>query len=700
MHTRVSSKVISFVFVCMMAITFFPAAAFAQAISTNGDDSVSASVVQATGLSENTEGIISVPPVVVSASPIPSASSVNGEGSIQTSAQLSTASSVNGDDAVHGVANSTLLASSENVAEVGVVASSVVAATVNGDDALTVQANTTAVASSANEGGITVTSSSVAVASSQNEGGVVASSSVVIASSQNGGEGIVTSNTAVATSTSSNGEDSVETHASSTVIATSANGEDAVMNIVTNAAVASSHNGDEAVSPIVTAGVSQNGGDALVAIPTGTSQNGADGVIVQVLPLSGSSENGDDAIVAIPAGISTNGNDAVVSVLSTPTGSSDNGKDAIATVPIATSQNGDDSVVVQVLPTGSSENGDDSVVPPVVPPIVVPPVVVPPVVVVPPPVILPVVVVVVPPPIVPPVVVVVPPPVVIPPVVVPPVVVVPPPVVILPVVETVLVSQVIVPGGFVSVGYGGTVDWTIPTAARVAVSEGGVSYLTGGYGECVRILKYAHIGEANDPFEVLKIQNFLRRYEGAMHVPTSGIYDQTTFEAVEAFQQKYVNEVLAPWGAMEPTGYAYITTLRKMNDILCGIMSLTASDKAIIAAYRSTHGGNGVISSIDGDMTISPGAESSNEITPILATSTPTSTSMEVGQATPQKNVWTFLGNVAVTSGNAVVDFFKWGVRGVARGFEGTARMLGNSFEWVADSFRTIRENPNFSAPR
>ncbi len=88
---------------------------------------------------------------------------------------------------------------------------------------------------------------------------------------------------------------------------------------------------------------------------------------------------------------------------------------------------------------------------------------------------------------------------------------------------------------------------------------------------CVPLLyKYIRLGANNDPFEVYKLQWFLRTFEG-LEVPLSGFYDQTTFEAVKIFQARHASDVLYTWGITEPTGYVYITTQLMVNYIYCDI---------------------------------------------------------------------------------------------------------------------------------
>jgi hypothetical protein len=49
----------------------------------------------------------------------------------------------------------------------------------------------------------------------------------------------------------------------------------------------------------------------------------------------------------------------------------------------------------------------------------------------------------------------------------------------------------------------------------------------------------------------------------------TGTFDQPTFDAVEAFQTKYVKDVLNPWATTTPTGFVYIFTKQKINQIYC-----------------------------------------------------------------------------------------------------------------------------------
>jgi N-acetyl-anhydromuramyl-L-alanine amidase AmpD len=83
------------------------------------------------------------------------------------------------------------------------------------------------------------------------------------------------------------------------------------------------------------------------------------------------------------------------------------------------------------------------------------------------------------------------------------------------------------------------------------------------------LTKSIQLGAVNDPTEVKKLQIFLEDYEGFSNLTETGIYDQTTYNAVLSFQAKYAQDILIPWGASVPTGYVYTTTIKKVNEIYC-----------------------------------------------------------------------------------------------------------------------------------
>lgn len=86
---------------------------------------------------------------------------------------------------------------------------------------------------------------------------------------------------------------------------------------------------------------------------------------------------------------------------------------------------------------------------------------------------------------------------------------------------------------------------------------------------CDRYLTaFIRAGQVNDTDQVKRLQRFLRDFEGAQ-VTENGIYDGATLAAVHAFQIKYGAEILAPWGIGKSTGYVYLTTRKKVNEIFC-----------------------------------------------------------------------------------------------------------------------------------
>ncbi|OHA95818.1 MAG: hypothetical protein A3C70_00275 [Candidatus Zambryskibacteria bacterium RIFCSPHIGHO2_02_FULL_43_14] len=106
--------------------------------------------------------------------------------------------------------------------------------------------------------------------------------------------------------------------------------------------------------------------------------------------------------------------------------------------------------------------------------------------------------------------------------------------------------------------------------------------------ECFYLRDFMRIDFNNDPVEVLKLQAFLINFEGNDNVALTGVFDQATFEAVSAFQMKYFSDILEPWGHTEPTGYVYILTIKKINEIYCQrIFPLSQVQLNEIIAYRA-----------------------------------------------------------------------------------------------------------------
>jgi len=104
--------------------------------------------------------------------------------------------------------------------------------------------------------------------------------------------------------------------------------------------------------------------------------------------------------------------------------------------------------------------------------------------------------------------------------------------------------------------------------------------------ECNYLLEYLKIDKVNNPVEARKLQTFLNNFEG-FSLEVNGIFDEPTFNAVHAFQLKYSEDILDPWGVDFSTGYVYITTKKKVNEIYCQKeFPLTSAQEAEVASYR------------------------------------------------------------------------------------------------------------------
>ena len=119
---------------------------------------------------------------------------------------------------------------------------------------------------------------------------------------------------------------------------------------------------------------------------------------------------------------------------------------------------------------------------------------------------------------------------------------------------------------FIGVGFGapatstqGTVLGAAADAPPVAANESCDQYLTA----------FIKSGSKNDQAQVKRLQYVLRDFEGNASLQLSGTYDAATLAAVHAFQMKYASDILAPWGISRSTGFTYLTTRKKINEIYC-----------------------------------------------------------------------------------------------------------------------------------
>lgn len=107
-------------------------------------------------------------------------------------------------------------------------------------------------------------------------------------------------------------------------------------------------------------------------------------------------------------------------------------------------------------------------------------------------------------------------------------------------------------------------------------------------GSCTYINDYLNINDKNNPTEVTKLQTFLLNTEG-IDVGINGIFDESTLAAVKAFQTKYLDEVMLPWGLQTASGIVSYTTKKKINEIYCkSTFALTPAQLAAIERYRTS----------------------------------------------------------------------------------------------------------------
>ncbi len=104
---------------------------------------------------------------------------------------------------------------------------------------------------------------------------------------------------------------------------------------------------------------------------------------------------------------------------------------------------------------------------------------------------------------------------------------------------------------------------------------------------------FIRTGQVNDISQVRRLQGVLKSFEGA-NLSINGVYDAATLASVEAFQAKYASDVLTPWGIAKPTGYVFLTTRKKVNEVYCKgtkQFPLTAEQKQYIQNLHAAAAG-------------------------------------------------------------------------------------------------------------
>lgn len=85
----------------------------------------------------------------------------------------------------------------------------------------------------------------------------------------------------------------------------------------------------------------------------------------------------------------------------------------------------------------------------------------------------------------------------------------------------------------------------------------------------VYLNSYLKVDVINDKNEVVKLQDFLNKYEGE-NLSVDGNFDISTYESVKRFQNKYAQDVLLPFGVnYKATGHVLQTTKAKINQLYC-----------------------------------------------------------------------------------------------------------------------------------
>lgn len=128
-------------------------------------------------------------------------------------------------------------------------------------------------------------------------------------------------------------------------------------------------------------------------------------------------------------------------------------------------------------------------------------------------------------------------------------------------------------GGYTATSTGEVLGTTTPNVACDA-------YLTA----------FIKFGAKNDEEQVKRLQHVLKNFEGAK-VEENGVYDEATLSAVHAFQTKYWDTILAPWNIKQSTGFVYLTTRKKVNEIYCANkpFPLSAAENALIEKTKKPY---------------------------------------------------------------------------------------------------------------
>ncbi len=124
-------------------------------------------------------------------------------------------------------------------------------------------------------------------------------------------------------------------------------------------------------------------------------------------------------------------------------------------------------------------------------------------------------------------------------------------------------------------GYGGGGGGNGPISTFVP-NNGGGQVLGQVLGESCGLYmdKHVRLGSSkNNITQVKKLQTFLNKWMKSA-LPITGFYGSQTYNVALAFQAKYSDEILRPWGESKPTGIIYLSTLRQINNLECPDLAL------------------------------------------------------------------------------------------------------------------------------
>jgi len=146
-------------------------------------------------------------------------------------------------------------------------------------------------------------------------------------------------------------------------------------------------------------------------------------------------------------------------------------------------------------------------------------------------------------------------------------------------------------GGGGSSGGGGGGGGYLTLATTTATSTGDVlGSASSTPAACdMYLTAFIKFGAQNDTEQVKRLQHVLKTFEGAA-VEENGVYDKATLDAVHAFQSKYWEMVLLPWNIKQSTGFVYLTTRKKVNEIYCNntaTFPLSSEENAVIEKAKA-----------------------------------------------------------------------------------------------------------------